>query len=151
MRSISVDVPQSVLDRSPQVARLFPDYETVERAYYQRTGIYPIMHAVVIRREVLAQHPGLAKAVYRGFCDSKDVAMRQYREGARKQHMGVMIPWFSQLFDEDRHLLSDDWWPYGVGANRKVIDTYLRHHFEQGLSKRRLTCEDIFVPELLGT
>ena len=77
--------------------------------------------------------------------------MKQYREGARKQHMGVMIPWFSQLFDEDRQLLSDDWWPYGVGANCKTIDTYLHYHFEQGLSKRRLTCEDIFVPELLGT
>ena len=77
--------------------------------------------------------------------------MKQYREGASKQHMGVMIPWLSQLFNEDRHLLADDWWPYGVEANRKVVDTYCRYHFEQGLSKRRLTCEDIFVPELLET
>ncbi len=148
---ISVDVPQAVLNHSPRVARLFPDYEGVERAYYGRTGIFPIMHAVVIRRELLAQHPGLASAVYRGFCDSKEVAMRQYREGAHKQHMAVMIPWFSQLFDENRHLFPDDWWAYGVGANRAAIDAFLRYHFEQGLSKRRLTCEDIFVPELLGT
>ena len=148
---ISVDVPRSVLDHSPRVARLFPDYEAIERAYYRDTGIFPIMHAVVIRKELLAQRPGLAMAIYRGFCDSKEVSARQYREGARKQHMGIMIPWFSQLFDENRRMFPDDWWPYGVEANRETIDTFLRYSFEQGLSKRRLTCEDIFVPELLGT
>jgi hypothetical protein len=77
--------------------------------------------------------------------------MEQYRQGALKQHMSVMIPWFSQLFDENRHLFLHDWWSYGVEANRKAIDTFLRYHFEQGLSQRRLTCEDIFVPELLET
>ena len=132
---ISVDVPQCVLNHSPQVARLFPDYESVERAYYQHTRIYPIMHAVVICGEILTRHPELARAIYRGFCDSKEAAMQQYREGARKQHLAVMVPWFSQLFDENRRLLSDDWWPSGIKANRKAIDTYLRYHFEQGLSK----------------
>ncbi len=63
----------------------------------------------------------------------------------------VMVPRFTPLIDENRRLFPDDWWPYGVEANRKTIDTYLRYFFEQGLSKRRLTCEDIFVPELLGT
>jgi hypothetical protein len=148
---ISVDVPQCILNRSPQVARLFPDYEPVEREYYQRTGIFPIMHAVVIRKDLLAQHPGLAQIVYQGFRDSKEVAMDRYRQGALKQHMAVMVPWFSQLFDDNRHLFPDDWWPYGVEANRQAIDTFLCYHFEQGLSQRRLTCEDIFVPELLGT
>ena len=148
---ISVDVPQCVLNRSPQVERLFSDYETAERAYYRNTGIFPIMHTIVIRRELLTQHPNLAQTIYRGFCDSKEVAMEQYRNGALKQHMAVMIPWFSQLFDENRHLFPDDWWSYGVEANRKAIDTFLRYHFEQGLSQRRLTCEDIFVPDLLGT
>ena len=77
--------------------------------------------------------------------------MEQYRKGALKQHMAVMIPWFSKLFDENRLLFPDDWWPYGVEANRKAINTFLRYHFEQGLSQRQLTCEDIFVPELLTT
>jgi 4,5-dihydroxyphthalate decarboxylase len=66
-------------------------------------------------------------------------------------HAPMMIPWFSQLMDEDRRLMGDDWWPYGLGANHKTIDTFLRYHYEQGLSKRRLTPEEIFVPELLGT
>ena len=66
-------------------------------------------------------------------------------------NMATMMPWFSKLVDEDLSLLGDDWWPYGLEANRKAVDTFLRYHFEQGLSKRRLTCEDIFVPELLET
>ena len=89
--------------------------------------------------------------MYKGFCDAKDVAVKQYTAAAMFHHAPTMIPWLSQLFDEDRALLGDDWWPYGVAANRAAVDTFLRYHFEQGLSKRLLTCEDIFVPELLQT
>jgi len=63
----------------------------------------------------------------------------------------MMIPWFSRLMDENRALMGDDWWPYGLAANRKTLDTFLRYHFEQGLSKRRLVCEDLFVSELWET
>ncbi|MFI0779363.1 hypothetical protein [Streptomyces sp. NPDC021212] len=143
-------MPHAVLDGSPKVARLFPDYEAVERDYYRRTGIFPPMHIVAIRRE-LAQQSGLARAVYDAFTEAKELAERKYLVGAAKQHMSVITPWFSALFEENRRLLGDDWWPYGVGANRKAIDTFLRYHHEQGLSKRRLRCEDIFVPELLDT
>lgn len=147
---ISVDVPQALLDGSPSVARLFPDYERVERDYFRRTGIFPPMHVVAIRKD-LAHRPGLVQAVYRAFTAAKDLAAQAYRDGAAKQHMEVMTPWFSELFAENRRLLSDDWWPYGVGRNRTAVDTYLRYHHEQGLSKRRLTCQDIFVPELLAS
>ena len=63
--------------------------------------------------------------------------------------MATMIPWLSKLIAENTGLLGNDWWPYGVSANRQAIETFLRYHFEQGLSRRRLTCEDIFMPELL--
>ena len=148
---ISANVPKCVLNKSPKVARLFEDYELVEREYYRRSGIFPIMHTVVMRKELLTQHPSLAKTVYQSFCDAKDVAMEQYRRGMIFNNMGTMVPWFSKLIDEDRSVLGDDWWPYGIEANRKAVDAFLRYHFEQGLSKRRLSCEDIFVPELLGT
>jgi 4,5-dihydroxyphthalate decarboxylase len=147
---ISVDVPQALLDGSPKIARLFPDYETVEREYYRRTGIFPLMHVVAIRKETAAQ-PGLAWAVYRAFTEAKEITARRYRDGAAKQHMAVMTPWFSQLFAENQRLLGQDWWPYGVDANRTTVDTFLRYHHEQGLSTRLLTSEDIFVPDLLGT
>ena len=77
--------------------------------------------------------------------------MEHYRKGLIFNNMGIMLPWFSQLIDEDRRVLGDDWWPYGIEANRKAVEAFLRYHFEQGLSKRRQTCEDIFVPELLST
>jgi len=144
-------VPKCVLEKSPKVKRLFVDYEAVERDYYRRTGIFPIMHTVVVRRELATQHPDLIRAVYQGFCDAKDAVREQYTQGLIFNNMATMLPWFSQLIDEDRSLLGDDWWPYGLAANRKAVDTFLRYHYEQGLSKRRLTCEDIFVPELLGT
>ncbi|MEH2422224.1 MAG: hypothetical protein V7K48_15305 [Nostoc sp.] len=148
---ISADVPKCVLEKSPMVSRLFNDYEATERAYFQRTGIFPIMHTVVVSRELASEHPEIVKAVYKGFCDAKDVVTEQYKKGMIFNNMATMVPWFSKLIDADRSLLGEDWWPYGVNANRKAVDTYLRYHFEQGLSKRRLTCEDIFVPELLGT
>ena len=59
-------------------------------------------------------------------------------------NMGIMLPWFSNLIDEDRALLGDDWWPYGIQRNRSAIDVVLRYHHEQGLTKRRLTTEDVF-------
>ena len=62
-----------------------------------------------------------------------------------------MIPWMNALFEENGRLLPDDWWPYGVSANRTMIDTFLRYHFEQGLSERRWTVEEVFAPELLDT
>lgn len=148
---ISAQVPQCVLDGSPRVAPLFPDYQSVERDYFSRTGIFPIMHTVVVRKDLLAQHPHLAQAVYRGFCDAKDLAVQDYQRGRVDQHMAVMVPWFTALYEGNSRLLRDDWWPYGVQANRETVDTFLRYFFEQGLSKRRLTCDEIFAPELIGT
>ena len=148
---ISADAPKCVLSGAPNVGRLFEDYEVLERDYYRRTGIFPIMHAVAVKKTLSDQHPGLLSAVYRGFCAAKDAAEEQYVKGMTFNNMTMMIPWFSQLMTENRALLGRDWWPYGVEANRKPLEAYLRYHFEQGLSKRRLTIEEIFVPELLGT
>ncbi len=148
---ISADVPKCVLEKSPKVGRLFDDYEGTERAYFQRTGIFPIMHTVVVRRELADERPDVMKAVYKGFCDAKQVTTEQYRKGMTFNNMAIMLPWFSKLIDKDRSLLGEDWWPYGMEANRKAVDTVLRYHYEQGLTKRRLTCEDIFADELLDT
>jgi 4,5-dihydroxyphthalate decarboxylase len=147
---IAADVPKCMLEQSPRVARLFPDYQTTEREYYQRTGIFPIMHTVVVRKE-LASNPEILQALYKGFCDAKDTVEEQYTKGMIFNNVATMIPWFSKLLDEDRSLMGEDWWPYGLNANRKAVDAFLRYHFEQGLSKRCLTCEDIFAPELVGT
>ena len=147
---ISVDVPRSVLTGSTKVARLFPDYETAERDYYRRTGIFPPMHIIAVRKE-LAQRTDLLRSVYRAFGEAKELAERRYLDDAPKQHMSLITPWFSKHFEDNRRLLGEDWWPYGLRANRKAVDTFLRYHHEQGLSKRLLSSEDIFVPEFLDT
>jgi 4,5-dihydroxyphthalate decarboxylase len=148
---ISVDVPQALLSgKASKIRRLFPDYEARERDYFRRTGIFPPMHVLAIRKE-LAEQPGLAQAIYKAFCQAKDLVAKQYLDGASKQHMAVMTPWFSELFAENRRLMSDDWWPYGVTKNRTAVDTFLRYHHEQGLSAELLTSKDIFAPELLDT
>ncbi|GAB2532137.1 substrate-binding domain-containing protein [Nocardia heshunensis] len=147
---LSVDVPQALLNGSTKIARLFPDYETVERDYYRRTGIFPQMHIVAVRRE-LVDHTDVLTSIYRAFAEAKDLAQQKYRHGATKQHMGLVTPWFSSHFEQNRTLLGEDWWPYGVGANHKAIDTFLRYHHEQGLSKHLLTSKDIFIPAFLDT
>lgn len=140
--------PKGILEKSPKLKLLFPDYEAVEQAYYQRTGIFPIRHIVVARKEVLAQQPDLALAIYQAFNTSKDVAVAKYRAGEPSQPRD---PWYPQLLDDHQQLAPDNRWSYGFAANRSAVDTFLRYHFEQGLSKQQLTCQDIFAAELLDT
>jgi len=148
---ISADLPKCILEHSPKVGRLFPNFRDVEQNYYKRTGIFPIMHTVVMRRELLAEHPELSKSVYKGFCEAKKSAEEEYRHGLIFNNMAIMFPWFSQLIGDDLAVLGEDWWPYGMAANRTVLDAILRYHHEQGITDRLFTVEDIFVPGLLNT
>jgi hypothetical protein len=91
------------------------------------------------------------KAVYRALCTANDRVQEQYVKGMMFNNMSIMLPWFSNLIDEDRALLGDDWWSYGIQRNHSAIDVVLRYHHEQGLTKRRLTIEDVFFPNLLDT
>ena len=148
---ISADIPKCVLEQSPKIGRLFENYESVERDYYRRTGIFPIMHAVAVKRELAESQPDVVRAVYDGFCASKDQTIEQYVRGMTFNNMTVMLPWLTKLIADDRDLLGKDWWPYGIAANRAALDAILRYHHEQGLTRRRYTIEDIFVPSLLDT
>ena len=148
---ISADVPRCVLEGSPKVRHLFPDHEAVERDYFRRTGIFPIMHAVVVTRELAEREPDAVRAVYQAFCDAKAIAAEELTHGMTFNNMATMIPWLTGLLSRDRELLGTDWWPYGIQANRAAIDAVLRYHHEQGLTDRRFTVEEIFVPYLLDT
>ena len=148
---ISADIPRCVLEKSPNVGRLFEDYVAVERDYYRRTGIFPIMHTVVVTRDLAEQEPEIVKAVYRGFCQAKDSMAGQLVKGMTFNNVVTMLPWLTSLIEADRDVLGDDWWPYGMKANAAAIDAVLRYHHEQGITKRRFAAEDIFVPYLLDT
>ena len=148
---ISADVPKAVLQGSPRVGRLFEDFQAVERDYFRRTGIFPIMHTVVVRRELADQDPDLVAALYRGFCAAKDGMQERYVRGMTFNNMDLMLPWLTELIGESRALLGQDWWPYGIGQNRAALDAILRYHYEQGLTRRRFAIEDVFAPGLLDT
>lgn len=148
---ISVDVPKELRAGDPRVRRLWSDYEAVERDYYRRTGVFPIMHLVAIRRDYLAEHPDAPMAIYDAFQRAKNERAAFYSQQAAKQHMALMTPWFSALYSKNIATLGEDWWPYGVRKNRTAVDTFLRYAHQQNLTSNRLTCDDIFAPSTLDT
>lgn len=104
-----------------------------------------------MKKELATEDPEIVEAVFKGFCAAKDAAVEQLTKGMTFNNMALMVPWLTKLIGKDRDVLGDDWWPYGMAANAKAIDTCLRYHFEQGITKRRWTPEEIFVPGLLNT
>ena len=130
------------------VGRLFPDFRRVERAYYERTGIFPIMHTVVVREELTRQHPWLARALYEAFVEAKRLA---YRRLADTAVLPYVLPWLVAELEETRALMGEDPFPYGVARNRRTIETLAGYSFRQGLAPRRLTAEELFCEELLDT
>lgn len=143
-------VPPSARRNPDRVRRLFPDFEEVERDYFRRTGIFPIMHTVVIRREVYEQNRWIARALMDAFEQAKALAMKAYNAADVFFNAPSMIPWFVSLRDKNRALMGDDFWPYGIAENRSVLETCLRYHREQGILKSSYRIEDLFAPETLS-
>lgn len=128
------------------VKRLFEDYVPVELDYYRRTGIFPIMHTVAIRREVYEANRWIAQSLFKAFSAAQKLTYEDLRETAA---LKAMLPWLHAHVEEARREMGDDYWPYGFKQNRATLETFLRYHHEQGLSKRLLKPEEIFVPETM--
>jgi ABC-type nitrate/sulfonate/bicarbonate transport system substrate-binding protein len=145
---VSAIVPPALLQGNPKVKRLFDDHEALERKYFAKKGIFPMMHLVVVRRELAEEYPWLVRSFYDALCAAKDVVTDAYKGKEGHMHRLFMIPWLTNLVEANRALMGDDYWPYGIKKNRAAIDAFLRFHYEQGLSKRRYEPEEIFAPEL---
>ena len=141
---VTARAPSTFHQEPDKVKRLFPDYVEAEKQYWKRTKIFPIMHTVVIRRDVYEKNPWVAQSLYKAFTAAKAKAYAMYAQTAA---MSSMLPWTTAHAEEARREMGEDWWPYGLERNRHVLDTFLRYHREQGLSKRRLSAEDLFAPE----
>ena len=138
--------PSCVAQGAASVRLLFENYESVERDYYQRTKIFPIMHTVVIRREVYEKYRWIAQSLYKAFVlAQREVYEDLYETAALK----LMLPWLIRHAEDTRSLMGKDFWPYGVEPNEHGLSTFLRYSYEQGLAKRLLTPRDLFVPEAL--
>lgn len=124
---MSARAPRCFTDGSPRVARLFADHEAVERDYFARTGIFPIMHVLVVRRDRLDAEPELSRALFDAFVKAKDAALDRLRTGLAEMNFKSPLPWLTPLIARDRVLIGDDWFPYGVAANRPALDTFCRY------------------------
>jgi 4,5-dihydroxyphthalate decarboxylase len=137
--------PQPVLDGDPRVHRLFDDVVDLERAYFADTGIFPIMHVVVIRRDVYEQYPWVAQSLYKAFLAAKAEASTRLHDSSA---LAFMLPWMIQQVEHAEQVLGQDFWSYGLQAdNRRALETFLRYHHDQGLSRRLFTPEELFAPE----
>jgi 4,5-dihydroxyphthalate decarboxylase len=130
------------------IARLIPDYRPVEEAYYRKTGIYPIMHVVVLRSEVLARHPWVAGNLVKAFEEAK---RRSYERLDQIALSSVPLAWLYDYVGQMKAIFGDDFFPYGVEKNRRTLDAFLQYGHEQGVFHRRLQPEDLFPKQVLST
>ena len=126
----------------PQIQRLFSDYRTTERDYFKRTGIFPIMHALGIRRDIYEKNRWLAASLYKAFLQAKRIADAELAETTA---LKIGLPWVTAEFEATTDLMGDDFWSYGVDANRKTLSTMARYSYEQGLAVRLLAIEEMFA------
>jgi len=138
--------PAAYLQGDPRIARLFPDFRSVEQDYFLRTGIFPIMHVLAIRRDTAAKHPWLARSVFDAYSHAKTAA---YRTKDRLGWATDMLPWYSQELEDTRALMGKNFYPYGLEPNRKTLEALFRYSNHQGLAGRVLTLEETFLPESL--
>ena len=139
-------VPAYMERGDAKVGWLFKDPTAAATDYYKRTGIFPIMHVLGIRRELADQHPWLPGAVQKAFETAKAVAIEKLSDTSATK---VTLPFIEEQLRAVRALMGRNFWSYGFDANRKTLDTFLRHHHSQGLSKRRVKPEELFDPSTL--
>ena len=138
---IGTDIPNSI-KTNPAVQRLFPNFREIEKRLYQDKRIHPIMHLVVIRKEVYERHPAVAQSLYDAFCASKAIALKQMRYlGALR----YMLPWLMDDLDEIDAIFGGDPWPYGVEANRPTLEALVTYLADQGIIAAPLPVDGLFV------
>jgi 4,5-dihydroxyphthalate decarboxylase len=132
----------------PNVGWLFADPVAAAKDYFKRTGIFPIMHAIGVRRDLVEKHPWLPAAVAKAFERSKAIALEKLADTSSTK---VTLPFVEERLLEAQALMGHDFWPYGIAANRKTLETFLRHHHGQGLSPRLVKVEELFHPTTFET
>lgn len=138
--------PPTCAGRNPDVGWLFPDPMAAAKEYYGRTKIFPIMHLVGVRRELVERQPWLCAAVQKAFEEAKSVAMAKLSDTSATK---VTLPFVEEQLSAARQLMGQDFWSYGVAGNRHVLEAFLRHHHAQGLSSRLVSVEEMFHPATL--
>lgn len=137
-------IPRCFREQDPSVRRLFPDFRTVEADYHRRTGFFPIMHLIVIRKDVYEHTPWVAASLFEAFGRAKHAAFERLQFTGT---LAAMVPWLFADLEEVEDLFEGHYWPYGVAENRSELETMLRWAHRHGITVSDLTVEDLFAPE----
>ena len=138
--------PSCFANEAPNVGRLFPNYREVEKAYYRKTGLFPIMHLIGVRKSLAERHPWLALNVYKAFVQAKDLALRAIREVG---WASASLPWCEAEALDTIKLMGKDYWKYGVAENARDIEAITRYSYEQGMAARKMTAAELFAHSTL--
>ena len=145
---ISARAPSCYRKKGVPVKRLFENYKLAEQDYYRKTKIFPIMHALGIRKDLLAKEPWIAMSLYKAFVQAKKIADEEFFEVTA---LKIGLPWIGIEAQETRELMGHDFWPYGVLENQTTLEAMVRYSFEQGLANKKLNITDLFVSSTIDS
>jgi 4,5-dihydroxyphthalate decarboxylase len=147
---ISARPPNAFLADDGRMQRLMPDYQEIELEYFRRTGVYPIMHTVAIRRDVYERNPWIAMNMMTAFEQAKAMSVERLSDINVSR---IPFPWMLDSFVKmhGEFFPGHDYWPYGIEANRPTLETFLQYCDEQGVTHRKMAPEDLFAKETLSS
>ncbi|HTH98945.1 MAG TPA: hypothetical protein VL574_16130 [Stellaceae bacterium] len=140
---ISPSAPQCFVKGDPSIVRLFRDYQADERRFHQRTGFFPLMHGLVLRRDLVRRHPALPARLYQAFDRAKELALADLDT---RDYPKVSIPWLAAFRHQALAAFGGELWHYGTEPNRREIEALLRYAEADGLTTGRLSIDDVFIP-----
>ena len=145
--AFAAHAPIVYLEKHPKVRRLFEDYQPAEEAYYRETKVFPIMHVIAVRKEILDKNPWVAGNLLTAFMAARDRSVERLLEITASR---VPLAWSTHITQDQQELLGADYFPYGIEPNRVTLEAFLRWSFEQGITQRHLAPEDLFPESLQG-
>jgi 4,5-dihydroxyphthalate decarboxylase len=138
--------PSTFVKKHPDVARLFPDFQTEEMRQFERTKVYPIMHIIALKRSILKEHPWVARNLFNAFEESKNNAIERFTDMSVSRYP---IPWLADTAEKLQEKYGKDLYPYGIEENRPTLETFLQYAYEQGIARRHAKPEEIFPPGIM--
>jgi 4,5-dihydroxyphthalate decarboxylase len=145
---LSARPPRCFQEGDPNIRRVFEDFLEVEAAYYEETGIFPIMHVVAIRRELIERHPWAAMNLFKAFEEAKNRSLERALDPTASR---FPIPWAHVYAQQAQSRFGRDYWPYGIEDNRPTLDAFLKYAHEQGVCHKQLTVEELFPKQVQST
>lgn len=136
--------PRAFLEGNPSIQRIIPDFGTAERAYHARTGFFPIMHLIAVRKSLVQEHPWIVEALLEAFQTARDIALKGVRDIWLGSANRLSLPWLNEAMEHTIATMGPDYWPYGFAANKSELEAVCRYSSEQYLAARRVTPEELF-------